>query len=113
MIRFCHVIKNHIFSGNGFKVFWSIRGRWTASTAAGALPGSGRGYVEATGETIPAALRSLDDLLESRRADLLEKIKEIDNALFYIRCDGYEAEALDGVAEKRIATDHKRTATKC
>lgn len=113
MIRFCHIIKNSLFQGNGFKVFWSIRGHWTASTSAGSLPGSGRGYLESCGDSIPEALENLDQSLEARKADLLEKIKGIDNALFYIRSDGFEAEALESVATKRIADDYKREAVKC
>ncbi|URC22770.1 hypothetical protein KASHIRA_01960 [Serratia phage vB_SmaM-Kashira] len=101
MIRFCHVMKNFIFEVKGFRVFWSKRGRWTASSNAGSLPGKDRSYLEAKGDTVKQAIEALDDALQGRKNELVKKIEEIDAALFDLRTLAYEAEELESVAEKK------------
>lgn len=101
MIIFCNVMKNYIFRAKTFRVFWSKRGYFTASSKAGSLPGAGRGYVEESGATPRAALASLEATLIARRDDLQQKVKEIDNALQELREDGYQADKLEEKAERK------------
>lgn len=107
MITYCHVMKNKIFTSKCFRVFWSRRGRWCASTTAGSLPGVGCGYMESTAGSVTEALQDLDHKLEARKAELLEKVKEIDAALFEIRADGYKAEELEQHADRPVSMDYE------
>jgi len=95
MIRFSPLLKKMIFDANTFRVFWSKRGYWCATSSAGNMPGLGNGTIESSGSTVKESLEKLDDSLQARREFFQKKINEIDQALFDIRTLGYEAEPLE------------------
>ncbi|URC22256.1 hypothetical protein CHUUTOTORO_01710 [Serratia phage vB_SmaM-ChuuTotoro] len=101
MITFSQSLKNSIFEGEGFRVFWSKRGHWTTSSEAGSLPGAGRGYIESCGETISESIANMEAALLMRREELQQKLIEVDSAIEEIRADGYLADELESVAEKK------------
>jgi hypothetical protein len=101
MIIFCNVMKNYIFQACNFRVFWSKRGYFTASSKAGSMPGAGRGYMESNGESPCEAVANLETALIARREELQQKINEIRAALQEIREDGYQAQDLELLAERK------------
>lgn len=101
MIRYCNIFKNYIYEVKAFRVFWSKRGYWTASSEAGKLPGAGRGCIESNGESIGEAVANLEAALIARQGELNQKLKEVEAALMEVRSDGYLAEELESVATRK------------
>lgn len=77
-----------------FRVYWSKRGHYTASSKAGAMPGTGNGEIESTGETTGEAVKNLHLALIQRRAALQSKIEEVDEAIYQVTRNGWKAEDL-------------------
>lgn len=94
MIIFCNILKKYVFQMKGFKVYWSKRGHYTASSAAGAAAGYGNGLIESEGSTPGEAVTNLEAALIERREALQQKINEISEALQQVREDGYQAQDL-------------------
>lgn len=78
----------------GFKVYWSKRGHYTASSTAGAGPGAGNGEIESCGESPGEAVANLQTSLIQKRKAFQAKIAEIEEALEQIRYTGHNAEDL-------------------
>lgn len=91
MIIFCNILKKYVFQMSSFRVYWSKRGHYTASSAAGAMPGTGNGKIESCGQSPKEALTNLEAALIERREALQQKINEISEALREVREDGYQA----------------------
>lgn len=79
---------------SSFRVYWSKRGHYTASSKAGAMPGTGNGEIESCGESPGEAVANLEAALIERREALQQKINEISEALREVREDGYQADDL-------------------
>lgn len=94
MIIFCRILKKYVFQMSNFRVYWSKRGHYTASSKAGAMPGTGNGEIESEGSTPSEAAYNLLSALTARRETLLAKITEIDEAMAQIRHTGYNAQDL-------------------
>nr|DAY73678.1 MAG TPA: hypothetical protein [Caudoviricetes sp.] len=94
MIIFCNILKKYVFKMSGFKVYWSKRGHYTASSTAGAMPGAGNGEIESCGESPGEAVANLETALIKRRDDLHSKINEVNKALQQIYLDGHNADDL-------------------
>lgn len=94
MVIFCNILKKYVFKMPGFKVYWSKRGHYTASSAAGAAAGYGNGEIESEGNTPGEAVANLEAALIERREALQQKINEISEALREVREDGYQADDL-------------------
>ena len=94
MVIFCNILKKYVFKMPGFKVYWSKRGHYTASSAAGAGAGYGNGEIESEGNTPGEAVANLEAALIERREALQQKINEISEALREVREDGYQADDL-------------------
>lgn len=65
------------------------------------MPGAGRGYMESNGDSTREALENLETALIARREALQQKINEISAALQEIREDGYQAQDLELLAERK------------
>lgn len=94
MIIFCNILKKYVFNMPGFRVYWSKRGHYTASSKAGAMPGAGNGEIESTGNTPGEAVNNLQLALIERQRELQAKIFAIDEALEQIRYTGHNAKDL-------------------
>lgn len=94
MIIFCNILKKYVFTVNAFKVYWSKRGHYTATSAAGVMPGYGNGEIESQGSTPGEAVKQLLSDLIARREALQAKIEEVDQALHQVRTVGYKAQDL-------------------
>ena len=94
MIIFCNILKKYVFQMSSFRVYWSKRGHYTASSKAGAMPGTGNGEIESAGETTGEAVKNLHLALIQRKAALQAKIDEVDEAIHQVTRNGYKAEDL-------------------
>lgn len=101
MIIFSNVLKKYVFQMAGFSVYWSKRGYYSASSKAGSMPGTGNGVIESEGSTPGEAVANLETALITRREALQQKINEISAALQEIREDGYQAQDLELLAERK------------
>lgn len=79
---------------SSFRVYWSKRGHYTASSTAGAMPGTGNGEIESAGETTGQAVKNLHLALIQRKAALQAKIDEVEEAIHQVTRNGYKAEDL-------------------
>lgn len=93
MIIFCNIFKKYVFQATGFRVYWSKRGHYTASSAA-AGPGYGNGEIEAVGDTPGEAVINLRKALTARREALQAKLNEVEEALQQVRDIGHKAQDL-------------------
>lgn len=94
MIIFCNILKKYVFNMPGFRVYWSKRGHYTASSTAAAGPGYGNGEIESEGSTPGEAVDNLRLALITRREALQAKIAEVEEALEQIRYTGHNAQDL-------------------
>lgn len=94
MIIFCNILKKYVFQMSSFRVYWSKRGHYTATSAAGAGPGTGNGSIESCGESPSEAVANLEAALIERREALQKKINEVNKALQEIYLDGHQANDL-------------------
>lgn len=94
MIIFCNILKKYVFQMSSFRVYWSKRGHYTASSKAGAMPGTGNGEIESTGATTGEAVKNLHLALIQRKAALQAKINEVEEAIQQVTRNGWKAEDL-------------------
>lgn len=94
MIIFCNILKKYVFQAAGFRVYWSKRGHYTASSAAAAGPGYGNGEIESVGDTPGEAVINLRKALITRREALQAKLNAVEEALQQVRDIGHKAQDL-------------------
>lgn len=107
MIIFCNILKKYVFKMSGFKVYWSKRGHYTASSTAGAMPGAGNGEIESCGESPGEAVANLETALIKRRDDLHVETVAFENYFMATFTDGLQMsiEFKDGIMT--LATEDK------